>query len=716
LYKFAILPCILIVHFSFGQKSHKYPIAPKDSTSDVYFEEIIADPYQWMEDPSDPRLSSWLEEQAAITKKQSNKQTRVWELRQQIATMFTETKRSITDDYEKRTVASLSKYVFKTNTNNFSKSPDLLYKLRTDDNYRFLIRVKDLEVGKEDHIIYTTRLVNEEYDLAVVTLSLNGSDWEKGYFFDLSTGKEISQPIENLRSISNLAWHEDVLYYDAYKEPLPGRELLDNAKGQKLFKVSPTKHDEPLELYQNPDTTGTNPFQFNIHENKLILYHFLKSRGELLKTISIADLEENSFFPKNFLIVPNDVSLIVRQIFNDSVLLQTNWNAPNERVLLANINQPNQLSEFIPQYDLLLRDVNKLGKDKFVCIYTSKGQYTVLIINHQGEVLDKIDFPKVKKLNDFYELDDNASYTSFNLSSFYHPHLWYQISLSDLTFKPVQNLSVPYNPELLETRYVTYLSADSTEIPMYITCKKDIKLNGKNPVLLYGYGGYGRTIEPTFSESYGLFLLHGGVLAMPNIRGGGAKGDQWALDGRRLKKQNAIDDFVSAAEYLISEGYTQSEKLAVYGASHGGMLVGAAITQRPELFHAALIEAGPMDMLRLHKYTAGALSTNIIEFGIPTNKEDYKNLRSYSPLHNIESGIYYPNTLLITGDHDDRVPPHHSYKFLATLQEKGDPKGLYHMYLVPGAGHGGALTGQDWVDLELFKYYFLFDQLGIDFY
>lgn len=205
-------------------------------------------------------------------------------------------------------------------------------------------------------------------------------------------------------------------------------------------------------------------------------------------------------------------------------------------------------------------------------------------------------------------------------------------------------------------------------------------------------------------------------LLVPNVRGGGAKGSNWAMAGRRLNKQNAINDFISAAEYLIKEKYTQPEKIVANGASHGGLLVTAAMIQRPELFKAVIAEAGPYDMLRFNHYTVGGVNTNLLEFGAPNNQDDYQNLRSYSPLHNIKENVKYPNLLLITGDSDDRVPPLHSYKFMASLQAKADKTGLYTLYVTKGAGHGGALTQTDFEDLLLFKYYFLFDNLKIDFY
>jgi prolyl oligopeptidase len=364
---------------------------------------------------------------------------------------------------------------------------------------------------------------------------------------------------------------------------------------------------------------------------------------------------------------------------------------------------------------MVLDYVNELGKNKLALVYLYNGQNIALIYSHQGDLLSRIDFPKGKMLSGFYEEDD-VSHTNFSISSFFHPNLNYQISLNDLSFEQVEELTLPYDVHNLETRYVSFTSKDGTEIPMYITCRKDIELNGNNPVLLYGYGGYGIVVEPNYKQGTTLFLYHGGILAVPNVRGGGAKGSNWAKEGRKLKKQNAIDDFIGAAEYLISKKYTHSKKIVATGASHGALLVTASMIQRPDLFKAVIADAGPYEMLRANLYTAGGLNTNILEFGIPNIKEDYLNLRSYSPLHNIKRGEKYPNLLLVTGSSDDRVPPFHTYKFLAEIQDKAEPSSSFLLYVTKGAGHGGALTQADFEKLLLFKYYFLFDNLDVDFY
>lgn len=701
-----------------AQKKFDYPSTPKDDTVDMYFEDSIQDPYQWMENPEDPRLEVWLKEQKKIENAQTKKQTHIWDLRAQLGSMYRNTRREETKDYVDRDDKGEDKYEFESKWNSFHNTLDLLYKRVDQKNYRRLFRGKEL-IENAGNVLVRSISVNEDEDLVAVSVSVNGSDWATAYVFNLITGKQLEYKIDYIRTFTNLKWHGRDLYYNYFDKPASGRELLDKATGEKLAKINVDDAEfNPTILYKNPDTTGVNSFRYSIVDDNLHLYHYLKSKDTWYRAISIADLNQDRFVPRRFLIYPNDKNseLSIELVKNDSIFLKTNMGAPNGKLLLANLNRPNQLSEFVPEYDINLRYVNKLGKDKIACVYLEDGQNIALIFNLQGELLRKIDFPKGKKLENFYELSDEAEFTNFSINSFFHPRLRYELSLKDLSFKPIESVSVPYSIENLETRYIEFESKDGTKVPMYITCYTDVELDGSHPVLMHGYGGYGHIVEPRFDQHKALFLAHGGILATPNVRGGGAKGDEWAQEGRGLKKQNTIDDFIGAAEYLIEKGYTNPEKLSITGGSHGGMLVAASITQRPELFKAAIAEAGVYDMLRFNKFTIGSVNININEFGTPDNLEDYNNLRSYSPLHKLKEGIKYPNLLLITGDTDDRVPPLHTYKFLAQLQEYGDPSSLYHMYVTPGSGHAGALSPEDFIEYELFKYYFLFDQLDIKFY
>ena len=718
-FTFTLLILVFIISTVKAQKKHGYPVAPQDSTTDIYHGVEIADPYQWMENPSDPRLAEWLDKQAKFTKQQENQHTKEWKLRAQLATMYSQVKTSITEDYEGKDKNLLSKYEFKQKVTRYDRAADLIYRRRAGaGNYKMLVKVKDFMLHKEDNVVITSRTVDEKNDRVALAMSHSGSDWREIYFFDLNTGHQLTDTLRYLKGV-NLTWTDDGVYYIGYDKPVEGKELLNKAVGATFYyhKLG-TPQSSDVALFRNPDKTDTYNLRYDKLEDKFFFYHTLQSQGKTFNAMSHASVDNvNSFYLKNFLVYPLDdnIDFGIEAMYGDTLIINSNWNAPNGQVLGVDINGMNKLFEIVPQYDVVLRDINRIADDKFACIYRSGGDFLVLIFNTQGELLKKIDIPKGKKVNHFYARTEDKDYLEFSISSFYHPPLWYQLSLKDLSFKPIQSVSVPYDPDDLETRYVKYKSKDGTEIPMYITCLKNTVLDGTNPTLIYGYGGYGHTIDPMFDRSQGLWLLHGGILAIPNVRGGGAEGHDWGLSGRGMNKKNAIDDFVAAAEYLINEKYTSSEKLAIQGGSHGGMLVTAAMTQRPDLFKAVIAEAGVYDMLRFNQYTIGGVALNINEFGLPNSTESFNYLMSYSPLHNIKEGVKYPNVLLTTGDTDDRVPPLHSYKFLATLQEKGDPTSLYHLLVIPGAGHSGALNDVDWVRNELFIYSFLFDELGIDY-
>ncbi len=718
---FFILYSIGIVHASQAQKVHSYPLAEKDSLFCLYFGDTLADPYQWMEDPDDPRLEIWLNQQKKLTQKQQKQQTKVWALRDQLVSMYHDKKNETLSTYKDEEKSAESKYVFKSKHTNYKRWPDLLYKRRAFVNYETLFRTKDFMYDKHDHILVRQRMVNEEEDIAAFLISHQGSDWVEVHFFDLNSGKHLQDTLKYLQSSSKMVWDGRGVYYDRYDPPKEGKEFLNVATGQALYyhKIG-TPQEEDTPLYQNPNTTGTNRFYFfQLGDRTLFLSHFYTVRDKMYRAWSYAPMQKDeSFLLNNFLIYPKDEHFTIDLVktFGDTVILTTDWNAPNGKVLMMDINQPNQVNELVPEYDMNLRGVDQLGDDKIICSYRKDNLFSALIFNLRGELIKKIDAPEGKKLNALGEASQDSRFTEFCISSFYHPDLWYQMSLENYDIKPVQSVTVPYDADDLETRYVKYRSKDGTEVPMFITCLKDTKLNGKNPTLIYGYGGYGHTIDPFYDPQLTLMMLHGGILAIPNIRGGGAEGEDWGESGRRLKKQNAIDDFIAAAQYLVDQNYTSPDQIVIKGKSHGGLLVAAAATQRPELFKAVIAEAGPYDMLRFDQFTAGSVSTNLLEFGSTSDKKDYQNLRSYSPLHKVKAGTRYPDFLLITGDSDDRVPPLHTYKFLASLQQNGDPIGLYQMYVVPGSGHGGALSNKDWEAKTLFEYYFLFDQVGLRFY
>ncbi len=698
---------------------YEYPNVPKDPTENIYFNDTVSDPYQWMENANDPRLSSWLLNQKKISKKFRRKQKNEEDLKARLSGIYSFTSSTASSNYVKEKRMDSSKYVFKRQAKFDNQTPDLLYKIRNDKEYKTLVKIKNHKLDKNDNPIIAEWSVSEENDLLAVQIAHNGVDWRETFFYNLSDGKLLKDTLVNLRSTSFLIWYGRGVYYSSFEKRTTSNESLELPRGERLkyHEIGTKAADDPV-VYYNQDTTGANPLVFHyLGGKKVFISHPLLVKKKLYKALGYFDLNASqSFLLHDIVAIPknDDSNFKPELIIGDSVIISTDWNSPNRRVLIANLNQLNTFREFIPEYDMTLLEINRFGKNKVACIYQKEDRNYVTINSIDGKEIKLLSFPKGKKVNSFYENDTTKKYSDFYVSAFYHPNLWYQISLDDFTAKPSENVIIPYDHSKIETRYIKYKSTDGTEIPMYITCLKSIKLNKKNPTLIYGYGGYGNTISPVFNKEHLLWVLKGGVLAIPSVRGGGAKGSAWSQMGRRLNKQNAINDFISAAEYLVESKYTNPQRIASNGGSHGGMLVTAAAIQRPDLFHSVIAESGPYDMLRFEQFTVGGISANLNEFGTTANRTDYENLKSYSPLHNIKEGVKYPNFLLITGDSDDRVPPLHSFKFLATLQEKAANSSLYQIYVIPDAGHQGALTNEDWVDKILFKYSYLYSQLGVE--
>lgn len=669
-----------------------------------------------MENPNDPRLAIWLEEQKLITKKIENKQALSKTLKAQLNSLYFDSNERVTKGYIKE--KNNRKYDFDYKYNFQDKTPDFQYRKRNSVFYKTLAKSKDFQLSKDDKVLFPHYYVNENEDLLALLIQHFNSDWRDICFFDLKTGRQLPDTLQYVLDGDPVVWHDRNVYYCRYNDPLPGRKYLDKPTGQKLFyhKVG-TPLSEDLLVFQNPDISGTNFFNYALSGDKLIIEHVFYYHGKAHKSLSYAFPQEEVLTLKPFLIYPkvDSIKMEIEEIFGDTAIVLTNWAAPNGRVLMANINLFNEPVELIPEFDTKLEEVHRLGKDKLSCIYRNGGNYAFLVFDLKGNMLKRIDFPEGEKVSNIYEEYINQEYADFYVSSFYHPDLSYQISLKDLSVKPSASITIPYDYKKIETRYVKYPSKDGTMIPMYITCLKSTVLNGENPTIIHGYGGYNMSIEIGYDPAVALWLLHGGVYAVPNIRGGGAEEGNWGKEGRRLKKQNAIDDFIAAAEYLINGKYTSSPRIAITGGSHGGFLVGAMITQRPGLCKVAIIEAGVLDLLRAEKFAFMSMNDNLNELGTTADSLDFVNLKSLSPLNNIKKGVKYPNVLLITGDYDHRVPPLHSYKFLATLQEKGSPTSLYNLYIIPGAGHGGPLTAEDYYNYTLFKFYYLFDQLGLRF-
>ncbi|MDG1296201.1 MAG: prolyl oligopeptidase family serine peptidase [Saprospiraceae bacterium] len=721
----AILLLIFVGSFHLqAQKKFDYPFTPKEDSIDIYFNEVIKDPYQWMENPEDIRLQSWLDEQELVTKSFEKKyggldkyadlyfwSRRILDVKEKKVDIVVTSGDS---DSDKLNLDEMYKFEYRVNS--YERAPDLYYKLFKGGFYKKLVDIKELETEFEAKIDIDFYEVNKKEKLIAVVLQPNGTDWRKVVFYDLDSGNRIEDLLDHLRAGSRVLWRNKGLYYDRYDEPSIGKELLETSKGQRLcfHQLGNAQETDEVLYRMSPNANGKN-FNFFRKKSKLFISQPIKRGNAEFTVYSVTEFNADTFRLRNLLTMPNKEGLefTIAEVDNQYLYFRTNWAAPNQRIVRLDLINPKQPENFIVEYDVLLTEFQKVSDNVFAGNYRNGGKEIILFFDGAGNFIKKMAFLDGEKVSNFWSIEEKSDKVYFSVSSFLYPKMTYSLSLKDFSLEEMTSINTPVDYYRLETRYIEYHSKDGTLIPMYLICKKSLKYTSNNPVLMYGYGGYGVTIDSGFNLNWALWLDKGGVIAIPMVRGGGSKGKAWSEAGRRLNKQNCIDDFISAAEYLIREKITKPEKLAVKGGSHGGMLVGAALTQRPELFKAAIISAGALDMLRFEQFTVGKKDLNIDEFGTVSIKEDYDNLKSYSPLHNIEKDEKYPNVLLITGDKDDRVPPHHSYKFLASLQEKGRNDSKYFMILQKGAGHQGASNSRDWSYRYKMEYTFLYRELKV---
>lgn len=493
---------------------------------------------------------------------------------------------------------------------------------------------------------------------------------------------------------SGATWYKNGFFYSRYDAPAKGKDFSNRNEFMKIYyhtlgtpqtedKLVYEDKEHPLR-YFNASITEDERFIFiNISEgtsgSQILVKDLSEHKGQ------ITDLKPSSFsllckgFENNFGVIGNQ---------EDKLMVLTDYNAPKYKLVLVDPKQPDPKNwkDILPEAKDLLENVSTAGKD-LIASYLVDASTRLKHFDAQGKLKKEIELPGIGTAS-AGSCKANETIIAYNYFSFTEPgkiKIYHIDKLTQEDWGATANYA--FNPDDFETKQVFYTSKDGTKIPMFIMHKKGITLDGKNPTLLYGYGGFNISLTPSFSISRIMFLEKGGVYAIANLRGGGEYGEEWHKAGMLNKKQNVFDDFISAAEYLISEKYTSSEKLAIHGGSNGGLLVGACMTQRPELFKVAIPAVGVLDMLRYHKFTIGWGWA--VEYGSSDNKEQFDYLLKYSPLHNLKDSVSYPATLIMTADHDDRVVPAHSFKFAATLQEKAKRDGRpRYIRIDTKAGHG----------------------------
>jgi len=696
----------LILLFSCNQEKKeaqlKYPETKKVDTVDTYFGTQVKDPYRWLEDDRSNETEEWVSRQNQTTfgyleqipyrKAIENRLTEIW-------------------NYEKRGAPF--------------EEGDFTYFYKNDglQDQSVLYRYKNGSLAKEAKVFLNPNTFSEEGiislagtsftedgSLLAYSISEGGSDWRKVIVMDTKSKEKVGDTIQNVK-FSGISWKgNEGFYYSSYKKP-EGSELsaktdqhllyyhrlgTDQKEDKLIFggtkeeknryvRGSVTHDDRYLMISASVSTSG----------NKLFIKDLTKENAEIRPVV-------NDYNSDNY-VLHNEA---------DRLFIVTNRKAPNRKLVTVDADQPKpeNWKDLIPEQENVL-NASK-GAGYLYAEYMVDAISQVKQFDLDGNLVRKVELPGIGTISGFgTKMEKDELYYSF--TNYKTPTSIYKYDVVSGKSELFHSPHVDFDREQYVSKQVFYSSKDGTKIPMIITHKKSIELDGKNPTMLYGYGGFNISITPSFNTANIIWLEQGGVYAVPNIRGGGEYGEEWHKAGTKMNKQNVFDDFIAAAEYLIEENYTSSDRLAIKGRSNGGLLVGATMTQRPDLMEVALPGVGVLDMLRYHKFTAGAGWA--YDYGTSDESEEmFEYLYDYSPLHNVEQDTDYPATLVITADHDDRVVPAHSFKFAAELQSKHVGEDPVLIRIETDSGHGAGKPTSKIIEENSDIFAFTFYNMGFE--
>ena len=676
----------------------QYPKADKDGTVDNYFGTEVADPYRWLEDDTSAKTAAWVEAENKITNAYLSKIP----FRQKLPKRLTEVA-----NYEKLSAPRKHHGRWYFYKNDGLQNQYVMYVMdQLGGTPRVFLDPNKLSTDGTVALQGVYFSNNGKY--AAYTISRSGSDWQEFYVIDLKTGQLTTDHIEWAK-FSGAAWQGDGFYYSAYDAPTQGKEFSNVNEGMKIYyhKIGTPQSDDVL-FYQNP----AQPKRFytvsvNEEETMMFLYEDGAGAGN---TLFVRDLRKPN---SQFIQMTADMDYRYTPLYTEGekIYLFTNYGAPRNRIMTADINRPgiNDWQELIAEQQNVLNNADVINR-QLILTYSQDASDHAYLYGLDGRQIREVKLPSVGSVG--FTGDEREPECFYTFTSFTVPGTIYRYDLatgeSTLYAKP----NVKFQQEDYTSEQVFFQSKDGTRIPMFLTYKKDVK--SPRPVYLYGYGGFNIALVPSFSANRIPFLEQGGIYAQVTLRGGSEYGEEWHLAGTKMQKQNVFDDFIAAAEWLIREGYTTNEKIAIVGGSNGGLLVGACMTQRPDLFRVAIPQVGVMDMLRYHKFTIGWNWAS--DYGTSEDsREMFEYLRGYSPLHNLKPGTSYPATLVTTADHDDRVVPAHSFKFAATLQECHKGTNPVLIRIDTKAGHGGGKPLAKILEEQADIYSFILYNMGIKF-
>jgi len=666
-----------IFMISCEQQKFTYPPTAKVDHVDDYFGTQVADPYRWLEDDTSSQTADWVKVQNEITFAFLEKIP----YRQKIQDRLTEIW-----DYPKVS----SPY----------KVGGRYYYSRNDGLQNQFVQFSKETLDGEERIVLDPNTFSEDGTVSLSAfspsedgkyigygVSRGGSDWSEFYVMNADNLQKLDDHLEWIK-FSGMSWYGDGFFYSRYPEPAKGDELSGMNENNKVYyhKIGDKQENDRL-VYEDPAHPEWGFGAGVTDDNEiLILYTNESTKGNKLAFRKAAD------WGKGFISIADNFDHDYSPIehINGTLYVMTDDGAPKYRLIAVDLKNPvkDNWKEVIPEKEEVLSSISMVG-NKIIANYMKDAHDVIQIFDLEGNFLYELEIPILGSIGGFSgKLTDETTF--YTVTSFTTPATIYKYDIVNNISEEYNRSAIDFDPGQYEVKQVFYTSKDDTKVPMFIVHKKGIELNGKNPALLYGYGGFNISLTPRFSLTRLILLENGFVVAVANLRGGGEYGEDWHEAGTKMKKQNVFDDFIAAAEYLVDNKYTSPEKLAIQGGSNGGLLVGTVINQRPDLFGVALPAVGVMDMLRYHKFTIGKYWA--VDYGTSEDSHEmFEYLYKYSPLHAIRNDVEYPAVLVTTADHDDRVVPAHSFKYIATLQENYQGKNPVMIRIQTKAGHGGGM-------------------------
>ncbi len=702
---FLLLSSLLLLTMSCQEKpntntsSIHYPISDTTEVVDVYHGQEVADPYRWLEDDLSPKTGDWVKAQNKITHGFLDKIPYRDRIKKRLEELM---------DYTKISAPIKNgAYTYHYQNNGLENHSVLYRKKEESDSAEVFLDPNTF--SKNGTIALSGTFFTRDGALLAYMISEGGSDWRKVIVIDTENKAIVEDSLKNIK-FSGLSWYKNEgFYYSSYEVPKEGSVLSGKTQHHRLmYHRLGTPQSEDRLVFGGPE----QPFRYiggRVSEDNryLVITASHNTSGDQLfyrdltrPESSIQALVDNT--EHDFSFVDND---------GDQLLVYTNYNAPRYKLIAIATETPSveNWKDIIPEAENVL-SVSTAG-GKLFAEYMVDAHSKIKQFDYRGRFEKNIELPGIGTIYGFRGKRE-AREVFYTFTSFTYPPTIFKYTLNDGQSTRYARPEVDFDPEKYTTEQVFYKSKDGTRVPMFIVYKKGLEITGKNPTYLYAYGGFNVSLQPSFSTERILWLENGGIYAQPNLRGGGEYGSKWHEAGTQLKKQNVFDDFIAAAEYLIDHNYTSSEYLAIRGGSNGGLLVGATMTQRPDLMKVALPAVGVLDMLRYHKFTSGAGWAH--DYGTAEDsKEMFDYLLGYSPLHNLKPNTAYPATLITTGDHDDRVVPAHSFKFAAQLQAYHQGENPVLIRIETDAGHGAGVSLAKQLEASADMYSFIWYAMGV---